>query len=174
MPDSSPAPIESLIGKIASRYRWQKRFARRIIWKSWPEVAGEAMARHSWPWKFRERDVLLIAVSDSVWMQQLSLQKLAILDALNQLLPPEGMIRDIRFEIGNIEEVRTSHIPASLRNKRKDHAVRHSEAASSDITRTISARAEALTEPVRDAELKKMLQQVYLKSRLKQKEHDTS
>ncbi len=130
------------------------------------------MAQHAWPRKFRERDILVIAVSDPVWMQQLSLQKLAVLDALNRLLPPEGMIRDIRFEIGNIDQVRRSHIPSSLRNSSDRQALPQAashEPACSKIPPAIKAQAEALTEPVKDQELKNLLQQAYLKSRQREK-----
>ena len=105
MVSSDPALIGSLIDQIASRYRWQRRFSRRAIWKSWNELTGYAISEHSWPLKFRENDILVIAVSDSVWMQQLSLQKFTVLDALNRRLPPESRIRDIRFEIGNINSL---------------------------------------------------------------------
>jgi len=169
---SAPSPLKKLIEQLASRYRWQKRFSRRNIWKSWQEIAGKTMAEHAWPRKFRERDVLVITVSDSVWMQQLSLQKLTILDSLNKLLPPEGMIRDIWFETGNIHEVRRSHTPLSLKKEKiagPNHKTGRILSVPEKTRQRIIEHAEALTEPVRDSELKDMLQRVYLKSRLKNK-----
>ncbi len=170
MKESSPAPIGHLIGLLASRYRWQSRFCRKTIWTHWPEIIGDMIAQHSWPLKFKERDVLVVAVSDSVWMQQLSLQKLTMLDAINSRLPQEGMVRDIRFKIGDVDEVRKMHMPASLSVDKS--AGRGSAGISEadipeEIRQEIRGQAQALTEPVRDEELKKMLMKVYIKSRLK-------
>jgi predicted nucleic acid-binding Zn ribbon protein len=169
MVSSDPAPIGTLIGQLASRYRWQRRFSRRAIWKSWRELTGNAISEHSWPLKFRGNDILVIAVSDSVWMQQLSLQKLTVLESLNRMLPPESRIRDMRFEIGDIDEVRKNFMPVSARHAADAKAMgkNHSTELSHENTRQVKKQAEALTEPVRDRELKKMLERVYLKSRTK-------
>ncbi len=169
MASSDPAPIGTLIGQLASRYRWQRRFSRMAIWKSWRELTGDAISEHSWPLKFRENDILVIAVSDSVWMQQLSLQKLTVLESLNRMLPPESRIRDIRFEIGDIDEVRKNFMPVSARHMADSEAMGkiHSTEVSAEKDRQVKEQAQALTEPVQDRELKKMLEQIYRKSRMK-------
>ncbi len=161
----SPAHIGSLIDSLATRYRWQKRFTRSQLWEKWPEIAGDAISKHSWPLKFRERDVLVIAVSDSVWMQQLSLQKLVILDAINRGLPPEAMIRDLHFTLGNIEEAKRAFMPATHASKKPESLETNN--ISLEMRRRIEQEAKAVTEPVRDEELRQALQQMYRKSRLR-------
>lgn len=160
MTSSAPVQIGNLIHDLASRYRWNHRFSRRAIWKSWLEIAGDAIAANAWPLRFIERDILVIAVSDSVWIQQLSLQKLTIIKALNLCLPPESNIRDIRFKIENIDDVRKRQMPTSLSTVEKTDDILIPD----DVKKEMHEHADALTEPVKDGELRKILQNAYLKS----------
>lgn len=154
----TPVLIGTLIDDLASRYSWGHHFSRRTVWKSWLEIAGDAIAGHAWPLGFMEHNILVVAVSDSVWMQQLSLQKLTLLKALNRSLPPESSIRDIRFRLEDVNDVRLRYMPTS----RAAETCR--VLLPSDVEKEIHEHAEALTEPVRDGELRKILRDVYVKS----------
>ncbi len=166
---SSPVQIGSLLDGLATRYRWQKRLSRNTIWQQWPEIAGEAIAKHSWPMKFKERDVLVVAVSDSVWMQQLSLQKLMLLEAINRTLPPESMVRDLHFTMENIDQVRKSHAATTSAPKTNSETlyIQPKNIPESE-KQDIDQHAKAVTEPVEDEELKAVLQRAYIKSRIRQ------
>ncbi len=166
---SSPVQIGSLLDGLATRYRWQKRLSRNTIWQQWPEIAGEAIAKHSWPMKFKERDVLVLAVSDSVWMQQLSLQKLMLLEAINRTLPPESMVRDLHFTMENIDQVRKNHSATTSAPKAHSETVCiQPEKIPETEKQNINQHAKAVTEPVKDEELKEVLQRAYVKSRFRQ------
>lgn len=119
--------------------------------------------------KFKERDVLVLAVSDSVWMQQLSLQKLMLLEAINRVLPPESMVRDLHFTMKNIDQVRKRHAATTSAPKTNSETVHiQPEKIPKTEKQDIDQHAKAVTEPIKDEELKAVLQRAYIKSRIRQ------
>jgi len=72
------------------------------IWDIWQEVVGPQIADKTRPETLRNA-VLVVSVSSSVWMQELSFMKQKILDRLQQNLAP-GMVRDIRFKQGDFKQ----------------------------------------------------------------------
>ncbi len=160
----NPVPIASLLSGLSSGPKWQRRFERGILWREWPQIAGDAISDHAWPLKFVEGDVLVVTVSDTIWMQQLYLQKLMLIDAVNARLSPESCIRDIRFELGNLEETMRSTRSSRVRRKETGKTARQ-RCSGSEPPPELVKQAEALTGHVKDQELKKILKRIYLKSR---------
>ncbi len=157
-----PVQIASLLSGLASGPKWQRRFERSILWREWKTIAGDAISSHAWPLKFREGDVLIVTVSDSVWMQQLSLQKLSLIDAINARLSPESHIRDIRFELGSVKETMraTRSSPFRQTETGRTATMRHSD---TEAPPELIKQAEELTGHVKDSELKDILKRIYLK-----------
>lgn len=71
------------------------------IWDIWQEVVGPQIADKTRPETLRNA-VLVVSVSSSVWMQELSFMKQKILDRISQRLAP-GTIREIRFKLGDLQ-----------------------------------------------------------------------
>jgi len=90
--------IDSLFAELFKKRQWDKRLALHAVFRNWPEVVGQEIAERTEPQVIRGT-VLWIAVSDSVWMQQLHLQKQALLEHVNANLRGSEKISDIRFQI---------------------------------------------------------------------------
>lgn len=90
--------IDSLFAELFKKRQWDKRLALHGVFRNWPEVVGQDLAERTAP-KVIRGTVLWIAVSDSVWMQQLHLQKQALLEHVNANLRGPEKISDIRFQI---------------------------------------------------------------------------
>ena len=90
--------IDSLFVELFKKRQWDKRLALHAVFRNWSEVVGPEIAERTEPQVIRGT-VLWIAVSDSVWMQQLHLQKQALLEQVNANVGGSEKISDIRFQI---------------------------------------------------------------------------
>lgn len=90
--------IDRLLAGLFAKRQWDKRLGLHAIFRSWPEVVGKAIARQAAPHVIRGT-VLWVNVSDSVWMQQLHLQKPHLLEKINASLPGPETISDLRFQV---------------------------------------------------------------------------
>ena len=161
-----PSRVTGIVRNLALRYGWGDRLSRGMIWDVWEEIVGPQVSIHAWPERFSERDILVVVVSDSVWMQQLCFQRQLFIDGLNARLPSGADIKDIRFVLGDVAEVRSrwiSHkIPKKdMLKKQKDQFPK----------RTLDA-ANDMMEPVRDQDLRQAMTNLYLKYS-EQKKHNT-
>ncbi len=104
--DKLPLSMDVLIGRVATRYGLSAKLKRKRIWEVWKRVVGPDVARNAWPASFWQGNILLVVVTNSVWMQQLSFQKVEILARLNGFLPEEAILKDIRFRLGDVEAAR--------------------------------------------------------------------
>lgn len=87
--------VGSLLAEMAADRNWLAALNRHRLFDFWPEAVGRDVAAHARP-KVIRKQVLHVEVTDSVWMQQLHLQKGCLLEALNRRLGEEGLV-DIRF-----------------------------------------------------------------------------
>ncbi|HCC53678.1 MAG TPA: DUF721 domain-containing protein [Desulfobulbaceae bacterium] len=90
--------IDSLFAELFKKKQWDKRLGLHAVFLDWPQVVGPEIAERTEPQVIRGT-VLWIAVSDSVWMQQLHLQKQALLEQINANVRGSEKISDIRFQI---------------------------------------------------------------------------
>lgn len=90
--------IDSLFAELFKKKQWDKRLALHAVFRNWPQVVGQEIAERAEPLVIRGT-VLWVAVSDSVWMQQLYLQKQALLEHINANVRGAEKISDIRFQI---------------------------------------------------------------------------
>ena len=107
--------IDSLFAELFKKRQWDKRLALHAVFRNWPQVVGPEIAERTAPQVIRGT-VLWIAVSDSVWMQQLHLQKQALLEQINANVRGGEKISDIRFQIDAIlgEEKIVADIPSPV------------------------------------------------------------
>ena len=146
--------IDKVIARVARDRGWQKRLDRSAVWRRWEEVAGEAVARHAWPLKVVQGEVLVLAVSDSVWMQQLSLQSQVLLDGLNRLLPHGSRLRAIRFRQEDVDGIREAFKSCALRQEKGRILPKG--------TRKEETEAERLVAELPDPELRRLFKRAYL------------
>lgn len=104
--------IDSLFAELFKKRQWDKRLGLHAVFRNWPEVVGQEIAERTAPQVIRGT-VLWIAVSDSVWMQQLHLQKQALLEHVNAHVLGGEKISDIRFQVDAAlgEEKRAAESP---------------------------------------------------------------
>ncbi|NTV14802.1 MAG: DUF721 domain-containing protein [Desulfobulbaceae bacterium] len=89
--------IGNLLSALVADRNWAKALNRHRIFEFWAEVVGRDVAAHARP-KVIRKQVLHVEVTDSVWMQQLHLQKGCLLAALNRRIGEEDLT-DIRFTL---------------------------------------------------------------------------
>lgn len=68
------------------------------IWELWDSVVGKEIAKHARP-SMMKKGVLLVKVTDSVWVQELEFKAETIKESLNRKLQREA-IKKIRFRVG--------------------------------------------------------------------------
>ncbi|HIJ79944.1 MAG: DUF721 domain-containing protein [Desulfobulbaceae bacterium] len=88
--------IDNLLKELFRKKQWEEKLGLHSVFENWPQLVGEGIASRSRPHLIRGT-VLWVNVSDSVWMQQLHLQKMELLDKINRNMPGKGEITDIRF-----------------------------------------------------------------------------
>lgn len=154
--DKLPSPMDVLIGRVTTRYGLNIKLKRKRIWEVWERVVGPDVARNAWPGSFWQGDILLVVVTNSVWMQQLSFQKSDILARLNGFLPEGAILKDIRFRLGDVEAARLKG------------PMRHVKGADVKVValahdREELRRAEEMTRSVTDPGLREALKALILK-----------
>jgi predicted nucleic acid-binding Zn ribbon protein len=87
--------LSELFGRRHMTEEVQLSWARKV----WPEICGEA-ARYSRPHSVKKK-ALRVVVSDSVWLQELSMQRHALLAALQRALPAEMSLEELKFFVGD-------------------------------------------------------------------------
>ncbi len=97
---------DRLISSIIPAKTWKVYLPRRVIWQKWHEIVGTSVSEACYPWYFQDLDCLVVAVSDSIWMQQLSYQSAIILEKINALLPQTSRLSRLRFVIADTDAVR--------------------------------------------------------------------
>ncbi len=102
--------VSSLFSSVVPGKRWKIFFPRNIIWQKWEKITGEAVSQNAWPWYFQDLYCLVVAVSDNIWLQQLTFQKDFILERLNTYLPEGSRLEDLRFVLADVKYVRKKTI----------------------------------------------------------------
>ncbi len=87
--------VDELLPRVLRRLHLDRVVAEQPAVELWPEVAGEAVARHA---RARSVDdgVLCVAVDSAGWMTQLTYLKPQLVARLNQRAG-RRVVRDIRF-----------------------------------------------------------------------------
>ena len=152
-----PYKVSGILKDLALKYGWGARLSRGVIWDVWEDIVGPQIVIHAWPERFAEREILVVVVSDPVWMQQLCFQRQLFIDRLNEHLPSMAKIKDIRFVLGDVAEVRSRWIPHKIPKQdmlKKERA---------QFPKRVLDAANDLMEPVQDQELRQAMTDLYLK-----------
>lgn len=137
----SPLPLAALLEAALAGKPAARRLREAKIWLVWDETVGEQIAAKAQPASFRE-GTLTVTVAGSVWLQQLSLMKQAIVSRLNDAIG-SPLVTELFFKQG------------ALRARPVPRAAVPDAAAGADAGRT--AEIAALTAAVDDPELRAAL-----------------
>ena len=139
--------IKGLLARVIRKKKWHTRLELHGVFSFWDEVVGPDISGRAQPGCIRG-SVLWVDVVDPIWMQQLHLQKLLLLDLINRRLD-KGSISDIRFKL-NSELSSTK--PAALPKK-----------PARPIDKKKLQEFEEQLAPLRDEEIKRALLRLWKK-----------
>ena len=90
--------LPNILNGIQSRTSWQQRCQYLLIVEKWSEIVGESVAKQTCPIGVYQK-ALQVAVSNSVWSQALTFERVRILAKVNALFGGAGTlaIADIHF-----------------------------------------------------------------------------
>lgn len=102
-----PTKLGSLLSSVVTQKHWQQRLELHQVFLFWDELVGPEIAQHAKPQVIRG-DVLWLAVSSSIWMQQLQYEKHQLLGLINARLGAAGAggredaplgLADLKFQL---------------------------------------------------------------------------
>ena len=96
---SKPVQMSQLLSAVFENKKWHSKLELHRVFEFWNSVVGKEIAAVAQPSLIRGH-VLWVKVAESVWMQQLHLQKMLLLKNINQQLQDEK-ISDIRFQLNS-------------------------------------------------------------------------
>ena len=91
-------PIKEVIDAIFTTSAFPINFDDMRIWKLWDGVVGKKIAEHARPFSIK-KGILLVMVTDSIWLQELEFKTEDIKERLNGKLQRKA-IKKIRFRVG--------------------------------------------------------------------------
>lgn len=102
--------LTEILSHVAEENGWIKKWERTKIWQKWNEIFPEPLSNNIRPARVSDNDILFLLVEDNIWMQELSFQKLHLIDKINRFLSEKSKIKDIRFQLGIIKQTTKENI----------------------------------------------------------------
>ena len=94
--------FSNILSGLAKRLGLESRLLELRLQHHWHDLVGEPTASHTWPAQIRFKKLYLV-VRNSVWLQQLTFLKPALLTKLQAEIGAES-ITDLAFRVGEIPE----------------------------------------------------------------------
>ncbi|MDP3092653.1 MAG: DUF721 domain-containing protein [Nitrospira sp.] len=110
----SSGPLVSfgtILSSVAKQLGLETRLIEVRIQQQWPALVGEPIGSHTWPVQIRFHKLYLL-VENSVWLQQLTFLKPALLAKLNAEAGSE-LLTDIVLRVGEIPSQQPEPAPAA-------------------------------------------------------------
>jgi len=114
-----------------------------------------ASAAH--PWYFKDLDCLVIAVSDSIWMQQLSYESVSLVEKINSVLPDRARLSRLKFVVADVDSVRKITKPFDTKRKNRNKKDVHLKGSTS---KKLTEKELELLESIQDPELRHHLENI--------------
>ena len=98
-----PGTLDSfgtILSGLSKRLGLESRLVELRLQHQWRDIVGEPMASHTWPANIRFKK-LYLTVRNSVWLQQLTFLKPALLTKLQADVDPE-LVTDIVGRVGEL------------------------------------------------------------------------
>lgn len=96
----------SILSGLAKRLGLESRLLELRLQHEWCRIVGEPVASHTWPVHIRFKKLTLV-VRNSVWLQQLTFLKPALLAKLNEVAGTE-LVKEIVLRVGEIPSPTTA------------------------------------------------------------------
>lgn len=148
-----PVRIAEAVTAMFQRLGLEGRFRQTEIWRVWPVVVGERIARHAQPYAIRHGR-LIVHVTDPVWLHHLSMMRHRLVPALNGKLHA-SVVRELILRVGEL--------PAPLMDSSPDPAGSEGPPPAS-LARL--AEIEAWLSPLGDAPFREALRRLLLRASL--------
>ncbi|MBU0967870.1 MAG: DUF721 domain-containing protein [Proteobacteria bacterium] len=148
---SKPTPIRTLLQSLIATKGWEGRVELHKVFEFWDDLVGPDIARQAQPHVIR-KTILWVRVSDSVWMQQLHLLKVMLLEKLNSRLK-KNKLTDLRFQID-----------ASLGREEGEGAEPQDASPARFPSAERKKEFESLLASIHDEEIKAAIRQCWLKT----------
>ena len=104
-----PVEISRLLSAVFENKKWHSKLELHRVFEFWNRTVGKEIAAVAQPSLIRGRAVLWVKVRDSIWMQQLHLQKMLLLEKINRQLDGEKL-SDIHFQLDSSLSVPTEPV----------------------------------------------------------------
>lgn len=143
-----PVSIVRVLSAVLQKKDWQRCRALIEVFKVWDSVVGPDVAMHAQPYQAKGA-TLWVKVSDPVWMQQLHLQKILLLEKINSQLKEEKFT-DLRLQLD-----------ASLGDQPPGKPVPNKPVPPPDLNQL--REIENLLAPLQDNEARTALKRLWLK-----------
>jgi len=157
-------PFGSVLASLAQRYGLGTKLLEHKLHQHWEVYAGDAVAAHTRPDTIRFKKLYLL-VENSVWLQQLTFLKPALIERINASAG-HTVVSDIVLRVGDValpferENVATATVPAERpaatdpSDEARSQAAAYAEAVTDPDLRTRLAQviAQALSTPQRPPE----------------------
>ncbi|MFO7665795.1 MAG: DUF721 domain-containing protein [Desulfobacterales bacterium] len=92
--------IGNILGDALNKFRTDSDLELTSVFTIWKDVVGEAISNNSKPGGFKGK-ILLVYVSNPVWIQELQYYKKDIITKINDAIGKE-LVCDIKFKIGAV------------------------------------------------------------------------
>lgn len=127
--------ISNLLQAIAKQPKWEKQRQYHQLVTCWRKIVNDKIAQNTRP-LYVQREILWVATPNSVWAQNMTLQRYSLLKKINPLL--DKPIVDIKFnsarwykqDLSNVND--TSNLPSHPSSLNLDYSF--SSDASSPVT----------------------------------------
>lgn len=106
-----PVRIADALASTFARLGVEARLREHEIFRVWPEVVGDAVARHAEPVSLKQGR-LVVHVTDSVWLHQLSMLRRRLLEALRTRLG--SPVHEIALRIGEVAPRPVAPLPSTV------------------------------------------------------------
>jgi hypothetical protein len=93
-----PVSIGDVLLESLKRHGFDGRIREHTIWDAWGEIVGNTIAQYSQPENIKN-GLLVVKVSDPIWMQQLQFMKEIIIEKTNERLK-KPLVKKIYLKIG--------------------------------------------------------------------------
>jgi predicted nucleic acid-binding Zn ribbon protein len=123
---AGPGTLDSfgnILSGLAKRLGLESRLLELRLQHRWHEIVGEPMASHTWPAQIRFKKLYLV-VRNSVWLQQLTFLKPALLTKL-QAESGTDVVTDIACRVGEIPggpEASVASLPTDSRSAQPEES----------------------------------------------------
>ncbi|ULA64332.1 MAG: hypothetical protein LZF86_120053 [Nitrospira sp.] len=101
----------TILSGLAKQLGLETRLVELRIQQQWPSLVGEPIGSHTWPAQIRFHKLYLL-VENSVWLQQLTFLKPALLAKINAEAGSE-LLTDIVLRVGEIPSQKPEPAPAA-------------------------------------------------------------